>query len=38
MPLKVVILLLAAIIFGHSNTSIVNSLDADLQMVIKGQL
>jgi len=33
---KAVILLLAAIISGRGNTSIAKSLDADLQVVIRG--
>ena len=36
MLLKVVILLLAAIISGWANTSIAESLDADLQPITRG--
>jgi len=38
MPLKVVILLLAATISRQSNTSIAESLDTDSQPIIKRQL
>ena len=36
MPPKVAVLLLAAMISGRGDTSIVESLDVDLQVVIRG--
>jgi len=38
MPLKAAILSLAATISGQGDTSIAESSDADLQVVIRGQL
>ena len=38
MPPKIVVLLSAVTIFRQGNTSITESLDADLQMVIKKRL
>ena len=38
MLLKAVVLLLAVIISGWADTSIAKSLDADLQLIIRGQL
>jgi len=38
MPPKIVILSLAVTIFGWANTSIAKNLDANLQLITRGQL